>query len=71
MLFSMGRREVFPTDVWVKRVMEHLYFNGEDTNIKVIHAFAKEKWGDLAGYAQQYLFYYARSLKIGTDKEKK
>lgn len=71
MLFSMGRREVFPTDVWVKRVMEHLYFNGEDTNIKVIHTFAKEKWGDLAGYAQQYLFYYARSLKIGTDKEKK
>lgn len=71
MLFSMGRREVFPTDVWVKRVMEHLYFRGEDTNIKDIHAFAKEKWGELAGYAQQYLFYYARSLKIGTEKEKK
>lgn len=71
MLFSMGRREVFPTDVWVKRVMEHLYFNGEDTNIKEIHSFAKAKWGNIAGYAQQYLFYYARSLKIGTDKEKK
>lgn len=71
MLFSMGRREVFPTDVWVKRVMEHLYFNGQETNIKEIHSFAKEKWGSLAGFAQQYLFYYARSLKIGTDKEKK
>ena len=70
MLFSMGRREVFPTDVWVKRVMETLYFNSVDTNIKDIHNFAKEKWGHLAGYAQQYLFYYARSLKIGTDKEK-
>lgn len=65
MLFSMKRREVFPTDVWVKRVMEQLYFNGEETNIKEIHKFAKEKWGDLAGYAQQYLFYYARSMKIG------
>ncbi len=71
MLFSMGRREVFPTDVWVKRVMEHLYFNGQETNIKDIHIFAKDKWGDLAGYAQQYLFYYARSLKIGTEKRKK
>lgn len=71
MLFSMGRREVFPTDVWIKRVMEHLYFNGMETNIKDIHKFAKDKWGDLAGYAQQYLFYYARSLKIGTDKNKK
>lgn len=71
MLFSMGRREVFPTDVWVKRVMEHLYFEGQETNIKEIHRFAKDKWGSLAGYAQQYLFYYARSLKIGTEKEKK
>lgn len=71
MLFSMGRREVFPTDVWVKRVMEHLYFDGNETNIKDIHKFAKDKWGKLAGYAQQYLFYYARSLKIGTERKKK
>ncbi len=70
MLFSMGKREVFPTDVWVKRVMEQLYFNGEETDIKTIHSFARDKWGELAGYAQQYLFYYARTLKIGTDKEK-
>ncbi len=71
MLFSMGRREVFPTDVWVKRVMEHLYFSGKETDIKTIHSFAYNKWGEYAGYAQQYLFYYARTLKIGTDKEKK
>lgn len=66
MLFSMNRREVFPTDVWVKRVMQELYFDGNETDIKAIHSFAKNKWGNLAGYAQQYLFYYARSLKIGS-----
>ncbi|MGN1317694.1 MAG: DNA-3-methyladenine glycosylase family protein [Lachnospirales bacterium] len=71
MLFSMKRREVFPTDVWVKRVMEELYFNKEETNIKIIHDFAKNKWGNLSGFAQQYLFYYARSLKIGTEKKGK
>lgn len=65
MLFSMRRREVFPTDVWVKRVMEQLYFNKEERDIKAIHSFAWDKWGPLCGYAQQYLFYYARSLKIG------
>lgn len=70
MLFSMGRREVFPTDVWVKRVMEHLYFEGNETDIKTIHAFAKDKWGKYAGYAQQYLFYYARTLKIGKERTK-
>ncbi len=70
MLFSMGRREVFPTDVWVKRVMEHLYFGGKETDIKTIHSFARDKWGEYAGYAQQYLFYYARTLKIGKEKTK-
>lgn len=71
LLFSLKRRETFPTDVWIKRVMEHLYFNDEEKDIKEIHAFAQEKWGEYCGYAQQYLFYYARSLKIGTDKGKK
>lgn len=66
LLFSLKKNDVFPTDVWVKRVMEYFYFNMEDTSIKTIHNFAKEKWGDFAGYAQQYLFYYARSKKIGT-----
>lgn len=68
LMFGFGRCEVFPTDVWVKRVMEHLYFDGKDTDIKTIHAFAKQRWGDIAGYAQQYLFYYARTLKIGKNK---
>lgn len=66
LLFSLKKNDVFPTDVWVKRVMEYFYFNSQDTSIKTIHNFAKEKWGHLAGYAQQYLFYYARSEKIGT-----
>jgi N-glycosylase/DNA lyase len=65
LLFSMGRREVFPTDVWVKRVMEQLYFGGEDTDIKTIHSYAEKKWGKYSGYAQQYLFYYARSIQLG------
>lgn len=68
MLFSMRRREVFPTDVWVKRVMSELYFGGEDTDIKSIHSLAAQKWGKYAGYAQQYLFYYAREEKIGINK---
>lgn len=66
LLFSLKKNDVFPTDVWVKRVMEYFYFDEQDTPIKTIHNFAKEKWGNLSGYAQQYLFYYARSKKIGT-----
>ncbi len=64
LLFSEGRTEVFPTDVWIKRVMNYFYFEKE-AGIKEIHQYAYEKFGDLAGLAQQYLFNYARMEKIG------
>jgi N-glycosylase/DNA lyase len=64
MLFSGTRYDVFPTDVWVKRVMEELYFKKE-TTIKEIDRFSKSYFGKFAGFAQQYLFYYARENKIG------
>ena len=67
MLFSFGRREVFPVDVWVKRVMSQLYLGGKDAPLKYIHEFAEDKFGDYAGYAQQYLFHYARAKKIGKN----
>ncbi len=65
LLFSMGRHEVFPTDVWVKRVMSQLYFNGNNVPLKEIQQFSAEKFKNLAGFAQQYLFHYARQMKIG------
>lgn len=65
LLFSFGRQEVFPTDVWIKRVVEHLYFSGKELPIKEIQQFSKDKFGDYAGFAQQYLFHYARTEQIG------
>ena len=64
MLFSYGRSETFPVDVWIKRVMEELYIK-EIVNIKYINKYANEIFGNLAGYAQQYLFYYGREKMIG------
>lgn len=64
LLFGAGRHEVFPTDVWVKRIMEYYYFN-QDTKLDIIHDYAKRQYQELAGFAQQYLFYYARDKKIG------
>ena len=65
MMFSFGRCETFPTDAWVKRIMSELYFNGREASVKEIHQKAEECFGDYAGYAQQYLFNYARQFKIG------
>ena len=63
MLFGLGRRSAFPVDVWMKRIMERVYF-GEDTKKEVIMEFAKKRFGELGGYAQQYLFYFARDGKF-------
>lgn len=59
LLFTGARQDVFPVDVWVKRVMEELYF-GRSASVKEIDAFAAEHFGKMCGLAQQYLFYFAR-----------
>lgn len=64
LLYSGTKQDVFPTDVWVKRVMEELYFKRE-AGFREIQEFAADYFGDLTGFAQQYLFYYARENKIG------
>ncbi len=70
LLFSGIKYDVFPTDVWVKRVMEELYIKKE-ASLKDIQQYARDRFGDLSGYAQQYLFYHARLNKIGTNSKKK
>ena len=64
---SLKRFDVFPIDVWVRRVMNDLYIHNEDEK-KVskaqIEKIAVEKFGELEGIAQQYLFYWKRENNI-------
>ncbi len=58
LLFGNSRCETFPVDVWVKRSVSTLY--KDEIKDLTISDFANKKFGNLAGYAQQYLFYYMR-----------
>jgi len=49
LLYGFGRVEVYPMDVWMKRIMAEYYPVG-----------FPEAFGPTAGIAQQYLFHYAR-----------
>ena len=64
LLFSTLKRfDVFPIDVWVRRVMNELYIKNEDetkVSKNEISKIAKKKFGNLEGLAQQYLFYWKR-----------
>ena len=67
LLFSMEKYGSFPIDVWVRRLMAELYGTDEN-NLKEIKECAEKKFGSLGGFAQQYLFYYARENGIGKAK---
>ena len=52
LLFGFNRFDAFPIDVWIKRVIEKRFPEGLDHKV----------FGDVAGIAQQYLFYYERYI---------
>lgn len=62
-LMGYGNMEAFPIDVWVKRTLENIYFDGKEKKIKDLHKFAEDRWGaKYMGYAQQYIFHGGRNL---------
>ncbi|MBQ7884938.1 MAG: DNA-3-methyladenine glycosylase 2 family protein [Clostridia bacterium] len=61
MLFAFSRQDVFPVDTWIEKVY-CAYFN-EEHNRGVIRKNLVSKFGNMSGYAQQYLFYFQRSDK--------
>lgn len=61
-LFSLGFTQAFPLDVWMKRVLAELYGVSEAGEVR---RCIDERFGEYAGIAQQYLFYYARENKLG------
>lgn len=71
LLFSLDFICAFPVDVWVTRAMQA--YMGQKATRKSIETYAKEEFGPYAGVAQQYLFFYVRSMERlkSFDKTKK
>jgi N-glycosylase/DNA lyase len=61
LLYSMDKYEAFPVDTWIRKAMQSLYFKGRPARDTDIRAFAADRFGPFAGYAQLYLFQYAIS----------
>lgn len=69
LLFGLGKTDSFPVDVWMRRIMEQLYFERK-SSVEEITDYAREKFGEFSGYAQQYLFYYALNHKLEFKEDK-
>ena len=61
-LFGFEKYEAFPIDVWMERAMRY-YFRHRTMTRKALHDYARRHFGPYAGYAQQYLYHYVRTLR--------
>ena len=72
MLFAYQRLRAFPIDVWIERVLRARYFPGrKKVTAQRLREFSETYFGDHGGYAQQYLFHYARTAlrKSGAPRD--
>lgn len=63
LLFAYGFQEAFPIDVWIGRGLRELYFPRRQPTRKRLETFTARHFGPYAGYAQQYLFHYVRTIR--------
>jgi N-glycosylase/DNA lyase len=63
LLFSLDHLEAFPVDVWMQKVLTKYYFRGKTKTPKYLSEWGRNHFGNCAGYAQQYLYHFARNSK--------
>ncbi len=78
-LFSLGKLEAFPVDLWIKRVILKYYANHFEENFskklslhtscakseyEKLSMFGRKYFGEYAGYAQEYLYHYERMHSV-------
>jgi N-glycosylase/DNA lyase len=78
LLFSLEKMEAFPVDVWVKRVILNHYADQlpellakklsthdslSNSEYEKLNAFGRSYFGQYAGYAQEYLYHYERTMR--------
>jgi N-glycosylase/DNA lyase len=65
LLYGAGRLEAAPVDVWIHRIATRLYFRGGKVSRLKTAKFLRDRFGEWAGYAQLYLFDFARRGGMG------
>jgi N-glycosylase/DNA lyase len=65
LLYGAGRLEAAPVDVWIHRIVSRLYFRNKKVSRLKTARFLRDRYGEWAGYAQLYLFDFARREGIG------
>lgn len=67
LLFSLDHLFAFPTDTWIMKILQNNYFDVSIKSATKLASLARERFGKYAGYAQQYLFHFARNKGINRN----
>ena len=59
-LFALDKMDAFPVDRWVRRAMEDRYFPDGVSSDETLVMWARDHFGEYAGYANQLLFHAQR-----------
>jgi len=77
LLFSLGKNNAFPIDIWIKRVILHYYYHHfskqfisktstgraiTNSDYTILTEFGRTYFGEYAGYAQEYLYHFERMI---------
>lgn len=74
-LFAFGDTSLFPVDTWMQKFMIKYYSDNKNASPVEMKYLGQKIFGEYAGYAQEFIFYYARNhpeeFKLDSDKPKK
>jgi len=62
LLYTLGKPDTFPMDVWLKRALIREYFGEKKIGNQKLRDFALNYFGKHAGIAHLYMFYYERKI---------
>ncbi len=66
LLFSLGFDEAVPFDTWMQKTVEEHYPDLVGSNYRETSRNFRDRFGEYAGYAQNYLFHYIRTSEAGS-----
>lgn len=68
LLFSLGFHEAYPIDTWAKKSLKQHYPELHSEDYNETSRKMRERFGEYAGYAQEYIFHAARKEIIEVEE---
>jgi len=63
LMYAFSKKDVFPTDIWARRTIGNIYFEGREPLPKELTNFVNEYFGKFASLINLMIFYFERRDK--------